>query len=317
MSPFISICIPSYKRTSYLGRLLESIAIQQYKNFEVVISDDTPGEEVKQLCEKFREMLQLKYSHNLQSLGTPENWNQAIRNASGEWIKIMHDDDWFVDGESLFVFADAIIANPTADFFFSAYRNVFEQENNRMEDVHLKPSEERCLESDLLILFRKNYIGNPSCTLFRKNDSLLFDSRFKWVVDFEFYMRYIGKSGKPFAYINKPLVNTSLNSSQVTSSIFRNAAVEIPENHLLLETKGISILKNVLVYDYFWRSYRNLRVTNKEQVQKFGYEKALHPVLESMLNWQRKIPVRLLSIGAFSKPVMYLHYLLHKGQLDN
>ena len=40
---FISICIPAYKRSDFVKRLLNSIAIQTFKNFEVIVSDDTPG----------------------------------------------------------------------------------------------------------------------------------------------------------------------------------------------------------------------------------------------------------------------------------
>ena len=36
----ISICIPAYKHPDFLKRLLDSISIQSFKNFEVIISDD-------------------------------------------------------------------------------------------------------------------------------------------------------------------------------------------------------------------------------------------------------------------------------------
>ncbi|MEJ0107142.1 MAG: glycosyltransferase [Bacteroidota bacterium] len=64
-------------------------------------------------------------------MGTPENWNEAIRRASAKWIKIMHDDDWFSDNNSLREYAEAIAAHPGDVFFFAAYTNIYEQENNR------------------------------------------------------------------------------------------------------------------------------------------------------------------------------------------
>ena len=50
MSPFISICIPAYKNVEFLKRLPDSIAVQSFKNFEVILSDDSPGKEVEQLA---------------------------------------------------------------------------------------------------------------------------------------------------------------------------------------------------------------------------------------------------------------------------
>src|SRR5215213_9554314 len=98
---FISICIPAFKRVEYLARLLDSVKKQRFRDFEVIITDDSPAEEVRNLAEKYRYDFELKYSKNASPLGTPENWNAAIRQARGEWIKLMHDDDWFRNEDSL------------------------------------------------------------------------------------------------------------------------------------------------------------------------------------------------------------------------
>ena len=84
---FISICIPAYKHVDYLKRLLDSIAIQTFKDFEVIITDDSPGNEVEQFCLQYQSLLPIKYIKNNTSLGSPGNWNACISNASGQWIK--------------------------------------------------------------------------------------------------------------------------------------------------------------------------------------------------------------------------------------
>jgi glycosyltransferase involved in cell wall biosynthesis len=311
MTPFISICIPAYKRVEYLKRLLDSIIIQGYKNFEVVITDDTPGDEVKEFCALYKSMLPLQYYKNKKSLGTPENWNEAIRKASGQWIKIMHDDDWFSGSDGLREYADAIVAHPEDAFFFAAYTNIYEQENNRQETIHLSRRNETRLKQNPLVLFRKNFIGNPSCTLFKKDEKLIFDSGFKWVVDFEFYIRYLEAKGGKLVYIDKSLVNLSVNSSQVTKYTFGKGNVVIPENQVILDKMGPGILKNILVYDHFWRLYRNTGVRSPSEISEYGYSGTLHPVLLSMIRWQRFFPLKLLRIGVFSKALMILHYCTH------
>ena len=45
--PFISICIPAYKNTTYVGRLLDSISEQTFTDYEVVVTDDSPDDSVK------------------------------------------------------------------------------------------------------------------------------------------------------------------------------------------------------------------------------------------------------------------------------
>jgi len=315
MTPFISICIPAYKRVHYLRRLLDSIGFQSYKNFEVVITDDSPDDQVEKLVHSYLQTLPVKYFRNEKSLGTPENWNEAIRKSSGDWIKIMHDDDWFADKNSLQKFADAIAANEDKRFFFSAYVIIHEQENNRKEIIRLSRTDENKLKGSSLYLFRKNYIGNPSCTLFRKDPAIVFDNRFQWVVDFEFYIRFLNKYKNDFVYINDTLVNISVNQSQVTKSAFRASTIEIPENHILIVEAGFNKLKNIYVYDHFWRLYRNLGIRNIAQINEFGYAGQLHPVLASMINWQKKIPRSTLKFGPVSKTLMGLHYFTHISKL--
>src|SRR4051812_41659914 len=119
--PFISICIPAYKRIDDLKRLLNSISQQTFKNFEVIVSDDSPDDSVEQLCTAYTTSLNLIYYNNTPALGTPENWNAAIRKANGTWIKLMHDDDYFASDESLQIYVDAAKSFPETKLFYSAF----------------------------------------------------------------------------------------------------------------------------------------------------------------------------------------------------
>ena len=103
----ISICIPAYSRVAFLQRLLASIAVQTFKDFEVIITDDSPGSDVQEVCSRYADAFPLIYYKNEPALGTPENWNEGIRRASGKWIKLMHDDDWFATPGALQQFAHA------------------------------------------------------------------------------------------------------------------------------------------------------------------------------------------------------------------
>ena len=306
MAPLISICIPAYKRTNYLKRLLDSIAMQSFDNYEVIITDDSPGDVVSDFVSKYKGIEKLKYHKNNVALDTPENWNEAIRKAEGKWIKIMHDDDWFSSPDSLETFYRESEKQPNCWFFFSAFRNI--KEETGAETVV------RCNSFDLLMLklsplhlFKRVYIGNPSCTFIRRDIDLFYDRRFKWVVDFEYYIRCLRKTHK-FGYIDKPLINVGFNEEQVTKSCFRIPDVEIPENHELLEKLGYDILRNPVVYDYYWRLYRNLDIRSEEDVRRF-YNRPLHPLLKQMIRGQQKISPSSLRKGIISKGMMSANFL--------
>ncbi len=120
----VSICIPAYNQTVYLRKVLNSIIEQDFNDYEIIITDDTPDDSIKKLIDEFDFQGRLKYFKNHSALGTPENWNEAIRKAGGEYIKIMHHDDFFTYNHSLAEFVKMLDENPECDFAFSSSLNL-------------------------------------------------------------------------------------------------------------------------------------------------------------------------------------------------
>src|SRR5690349_3384650 len=164
MNPFVSICIPSYKRIPFLKRLLESMVVQTYKDFEVIITDDSDDDSVKDLLREFESRVRIRYYKNERALGTPANWNRAISKAEGQWIKLMHDDDWFASPESLAGFIK--FADNDHPFIFSAYFTVSETSGRKL---HRLSEFKDMMIKEPGVLFAKNVIGPPSVTLINKN----------------------------------------------------------------------------------------------------------------------------------------------------
>ncbi len=307
MNPLISICIPAYKNSELLERLLNSIVMQTFKNFELIITDDSPTIEVKLVSDKFQHTLPHLYKKNQQALGSPANWNEAISLAKGEWIKLMHHDDWFEGDQALQKFVNAT-KETTAEFIFSAYYNV--EENRPKKQVILPIAWPKKLEQKPWLLFIKNYIGNPSTTLIKNNLSSWYDENLKWVVDFEFYLQHI--TAMKLFYIPETLVNVGIHQGQVTKEVFRKKETEVPENLLMLNKHGIHLLNKVIVYDYYWRFLRNLNIRKVAELNAFRKNHPVVPELVRMINMQNKIPPTFLNVGAFSKLLMLVSFARKK-----
>ena len=306
MQSLISICIPAYKNTSFLERLLESLLQQTYTCFEVILSDDSPDDTVKDFIAGYQDKLAIKYFKNSPALGTPANWNFAMKQAEGEYIKLLHDDDWLASPEALQLMVTALEQNPKAGFVFSAYNNVYE--DGKVEQVVLSDKQETLLREEPLRLFIKNFIGHPSVILHRRTCGLWYDETIKWVVDFEAYIRVI-REGKSFIYLKEPLLNIGLGKEQVTFQVFRKREVELPENIYLLNKLGLDILKNIWVYDYYWRFLRNLNIRSVQEIVEYVSEKDIPVQLKRMVAIQKLIPNRLLRIGVVSKVLMGISYV--------
>ena len=73
----VAICIPSYNNLSSLERLLESIRIQNFKDYYVVITDDSTDNVVQKFVENYKE-IDILYYKNEKSLGATKNTNYCI-----------------------------------------------------------------------------------------------------------------------------------------------------------------------------------------------------------------------------------------------
>jgi glycosyltransferase involved in cell wall biosynthesis len=304
--PFISICIPAYKRVEFLERLLNSIAVQSFHDFEVILSDDSPGDEVKTLLPHYPS-LPVVYLKNEKPLGTPANWNHAIKYANGDWVKLMHDDDWFSSPDSLAEFARVASAN-AGTLIFSAYSNYYFQ-TGKKEDIYPKAVEVSRIKKDPVALISNNIIGPPSVIMHRNNSSFLYDEQLKWLVDIDYYIQRSREEA--FVYLDKTLINVGLGEEQVTQDCFRVPGVELPEHYIFLQKTGIGHLKNIWIYDAWWRLFRNLEIFTAENLHRYA-DHAWHPLIYRIIADASRVK-KLISFGPFSKLFMFASYLRNRS----
>ena len=97
---FISICIPSYNRPKELERLLNSVDSKLIDEVQLVICEDKAPKrlEVRTVVNSFKTKsnYSIKYIENAQNLGHGGNLRECIRQADGEFVMFMGDDDMFI-----------------------------------------------------------------------------------------------------------------------------------------------------------------------------------------------------------------------------
>lgn len=308
MSPKVSICIPSYKQTVFLRRTIQSVIIQSFDDYEVIITDDSPDDSVGNVVREFQSNVKIKYCRNKERIGSPENWNKAVRLASGEYIKILHHDDWFSDENSLAEFVDMLDQNPKADFAFCPSINCGADGKMRYVNTTTETQIKK-LHADSSVLFQGNFIGAPSATIYRRQVDQEFDPRLRWLVDIDFYIRVLADK-KEFVYIRRPLVSVALESpGKVTDECLGNKRVEVFE-YLYLYTK----LSKDRPLDYprcqvIWALFDRYNVQSARDILDCGVDFALPPEVDQILLFRRlckRVGRRFASAG------MAVYYLFLK-----
>lgn len=217
----VSICIPAFNNVQSVRRLLASVEEQDFTDYEVVITDDSDGDGIKRLAE---EKEYVKYYKNDKPLGAAANWNAAIAKGNGEYVKIMHHDDWFTQKDGLRGFVDMLDQCPEADFAFSGSRQT---EEGRSYDRCIADEDAALISSDYRNLFLGNTVGAPSAVIVRRaalgldgkgdeiRDAVVYDEKLKWLVDMEYYMNLL-KHNPRFVFTKKPLVSIGIGGGQLT-----------------------------------------------------------------------------------------------------
>ena len=101
--PLVSVIIPTYKRTwEYLHRAVVSVLGQSYKNFELIVIDDSPEiyddrlvieENMTKMCEEDSRII---YLMNEKNLGGALARNRGIEIAKGVYTTFLDDDDEYL-----------------------------------------------------------------------------------------------------------------------------------------------------------------------------------------------------------------------------
>lgn len=295
--PFISLCIPAYKRPELLIRLLRSVEMQSFSDYEIIISDDTPGDEVKQAMDGFSH-LPIRYFKNEPAAGMPANWNLAMQKAEASWIQLLHADDWYASKDTLAEFA-AVCKSTAASFVFCASKEV----NNKEEEIktlELSKAKRKMLEDNPVSLVYENMIGHPSVVLHKKDNSIQYNTTFKWVVDIDFYIRFLEKHPL-FEYIGKPLMNIGIDEEQVSFTAYKNPDVEIPEYLQLISGFPRNIReKNIYVFRCLWNLVKKFRIKDWSYINEHGYTGQQMKAIDHIIRCQQKIPRIILKQTAWS-----------------
>jgi glycosyltransferase involved in cell wall biosynthesis len=310
MGEKVSICIPSYKRVHFLERLLNSISVQTYKNYEVIITDDSEDDTVSDFVKKYADVLPIFHYKNNPSLGTPRNWMAGMNKATGDWIKLIHDDDWFADENSLQEYMNAVDGKHR--FIFSGY-NAYYEATGRYVNKTVSQNAFQKVQNNPYLLLGDNIIGPPSVLMIHSSVKEYYDANLKWYVDIEYYMNMLHQ--EKAIYISAPLINMSYNDTQVTNFCFDNPAIVIPEALHILKKHGVGMVNDIMVYDSFWRSIRNMDIKNTAVLDEHKGNYPVPDFLYSIVKHQQPFSYKTLRKGYISKPLMALSYLLNKKKI--
>ena len=202
----LSVCIPTYEMRGeakkVLTRSFDMLKKQTFKDFEVVISDNSEDDVIKDLCANSDyQSLNITYFKN-GIKGLAQNTNSAIKNAKGEIIQILYMDDYLASENSL----KSIVENFSGHWMVTGCEH--DDGTHRYNPHYPKYNSQ--------IYLGKNTIGSPSVLSIKNENPLLFDENMAWLLDCDYYKRMHDKHGEP-KILNELNVVIGISKNQMTN----------------------------------------------------------------------------------------------------
>ena len=208
----ISVVIPSYKNLALCQQAVASVLKQASCNYEVIITDDTPGSEIEVWANSLNSN-RIRYYHNVPSKGAIDNWNYGLSLAKGDILILLHHDEAFINEDYLEKLSillkrnDVVISNKKVIVASGVKKERFPNWIKRIILFLKYP------------LFAINVIGPCACVAFRKEFLQEFDNRMHWKVDIDWYFRIL-KSAKKVLYIDsQEIISHHGHDGQITNNI--------------------------------------------------------------------------------------------------
>jgi glycosyltransferase involved in cell wall biosynthesis len=130
----LSICIPTYNRSSRLADCLSSIiACSLYSNlkFQVCVSDNHSTDDTEDVIKYAQSFIEIKYQKNDTNIGAPRNFLKVVSMADNDFVWMIGDDDLLL-ADSITRLNKIFIEHPSVDFIYvnsfhldAAYLNDF------------------------------------------------------------------------------------------------------------------------------------------------------------------------------------------------
>ena len=114
--PKVSVIIPIYNAECFINRCVDSILMQRYKDFELILVNDGSTDQSDEICKKYEQMDKRIRYVNKTNGGVSSARNEGIKNAIGDYLIFVDSDD-FGREEML----EELMKNESADFSMCGY----------------------------------------------------------------------------------------------------------------------------------------------------------------------------------------------------
>ena len=235
-----SVIMPTYNRAFCIRRAIDSLLVQSYQNFELIICDDGSSDNTEKLIKRTykkeiesKKIIYLKSNHK----GVCAARNMAMKHSSGDWIAYL-DTDNVIDPDYLITYVSYISCFPDYGMFYAKIK--VEGTNFKIGEAFDRQKLEKDNFIDLgIFIHHRSYMEKYG----------VFDTNLKRLVDWDLILRYT-KDEQPY-FINKVLLSykNDSNIERISSNFYvQPHYIKIYKKHGLFS--NITVTTMITTYNH-------------------------------------------------------------------
>jgi len=237
MNPFFSVIIPTYNRAKELKRAVESVLVQSFIDYEILVMDDGSTDKTKDVVSAFDDQ-RIRYEWAVNSGGPATPRNRGIDAASGDWICFLDADDLWYPNKLTKVY-ESIKSNPEKDLLCHD-EMLAVKGSERKELLKHGPYEKDFYQ---VMLIEGNRISTSATSVrraFLKKHALRFNQSADYVIveDYDMWLRIAFYDGQ-FIFIDDILGEYIIEEKNISlnrEKLFHNLKVLLKDHVFLLQT---------------------------------------------------------------------------------
>jgi len=257
-NPKISICIPSYNHEKYIGKTIESILNQTYKNFEIIISDDNSKDNSENIIKSYKDQ-RINFYKNNTNIGPALNSNKSIQLSNCDYILILPSDD-ILREDALEIYLKEIEYN-NADVLF-CWCQTIDENDNEIDSYNMFLSNQKRDHDKLLneLFYNQNFLMGPGVFIKKKLFDLIgnYNENLLQSQDLEMWIRIL-TSGYKIKIVSEKLIKYRIHNENLSNNLnepLKNIAIN--SRYIFEIQKVLENYKNIKDFNFFIETFPNV-----------------------------------------------------------
>jgi glycosyltransferase involved in cell wall biosynthesis len=247
-NPFFSIIIPTFNRNKSIFECINSVIVQSFTDFEIIIVDNQSTDNTIDIVKLFTDT-RIKFFVNDKNYERCYSRNKGIEKSSGKYITFLDSDD-FIEQTHLQNWFEFISKNQDLNTFFISQKKINKEGNYVSENYNIDYSNQ-------LNLFKFPVIPGQACipkNLLKsynfKTEYLIFEDTALWLqLSMEYAIVTADINSYTYNINSENSVNVRKNNFGKTR--FNSINNFIVSNPTIIKKLGLTIFKNELANSLF------------------------------------------------------------------